>query len=71
MVGGGAKQAPESPKAVPAEQTRDSVSARLRNAFPHVAATCSRRVVESRGENLAGREILPRHCLDGAIGDGL
>ena len=55
MAGGAAKLKPESPKAVPPEQTRQNLFERLREAFQHDSATCSRRVVESRCGNLAGR----------------
>ncbi len=57
LAGDGANGHLESPKAVPAAETRHSLSGRLRDAFQHDSAACSRRVVESRCENLAGREI--------------
>lgn len=66
MGRGCANSDPDSSKAVLAEQMHDSVSARLRNAFQHDSASCSRRVVESRCGNLAGREIFPRRCVDHA-----
>jgi hypothetical protein len=40
----------------------------VRNPFQHDSATRSRRVVESRCGNLAGREIFQRRCLDCAKG---
>jgi len=58
MAGDGANGHPDSPKAVPAAQTRHSLSGRLRDAFQHDSAACSHRVVESRCGRWM-RKVLP------------